>query len=121
MTEQVPPLKSLAPDRCIACGSTAGVRVDSRFGIPICETCPTVTNPVEISNMPRLSMGAPSTLGNWLVLTESVYGDDSAPVRYLTRKIRQSPKGRAEPVIASESQLLYALGRMMIEGVEDPS
>lgn len=68
--------------------------------------------------MKMLSTGEPSTLGNWLRLTEATFGKDSAPAKFLQAKIKDSQNGENEEVIADERQLLYVLGNMFLREQE---
>lgn len=59
--------------------------------------------------MRKLSTGQDSTLENWIALSATVFGDDSAQVAFLEEKAKNSPKGLQEEVWADEGQLLGAL------------
>lgn len=59
--------------------------------------------------MKKLSTGDDSTLGNWLKLAKAAFGEDSEPVRMLENKIKESPNGEEEEVIAEEGQFLMLL------------
>ncbi len=59
--------------------------------------------------MIKLSIGLDSTLGNYRELCMLFFGENSAQVRFLDRKIAQSPQGNNEEVIAEESQMMYLL------------
>ena len=65
--------------------------------------------------MKKLSLGIDSTLENWIELSTIAFGDDSEPVRFLKRKVDESPNGLQEEVIADEGQLLMALGKMHVD------
>lgn len=66
--------------------------------------------------MNKLSTGQDSTLGNWLSLTQLVFGADSPASKFLEDKIQESPIGELEEVLASEGQLLNALVSIHMEG-----
>ena len=63
--------------------------------------------------MQKLSTGQDSTLGNWLDLSKVFFGAESAAVRFLERKIAESPNGEAEEIIANEGQLLQVLAGLV--------
>lgn len=68
--------------------------------------------------MKMLSIGIPSTLGNWLGLCEATFGKDSAPTKFIQQKIDDSKNGADEEVIADERQLLHYLGQMFANEME---
>lgn len=59
--------------------------------------------------MQKLSTGADSTLREWITLSQTMFGPDSEPVRFLEKKAAESPNGHDEEVIADERQLLALL------------
>jgi len=59
--------------------------------------------------MSNLSTGDPATLGSYLKLSIIVYGEESNAVKFLKDKIKNSPEGEREEVIADESQMIVAL------------
>jgi hypothetical protein len=63
--------------------------------------------------MMKLSTGQPSTLGNYRVLCEAVFGRDSEQVRFINQKISESANGADEEVIVAESQMLYLLVNLL--------
>lgn len=65
--------------------------------------------------MKKLSLGIDSTLENWVKLSVTVFGEDSAPVKFLQKKAAESPRGLQEEVIADEGQLLAVLGSMFAD------
>jgi hypothetical protein len=69
--------------------------------------------------MKMLSLGIPSTLGNWLMLCQSLFGKDSKPTKFILQKIADSPNGEEEEVIADEKQLLHVLGNMFAEEMSE--
>lgn len=71
--------------------------------------------------MNQLSLGIDSTLGNWLMLCKVTFGEDSAPTKFIEKKIAESPKGEQEEVIADERQLLMVLGKMLVDEMEGKS
>lgn len=60
--------------------------------------------------MQKLSTGDDATLGNYRKLSAAVFGEESKAVEYLDAKIKESPHGEDEEVIAAESQMIYLLG-----------
>lgn len=68
--------------------------------------------------MKMMSLGIPSTLGNWLGLCEATFGKDSAPVKFIQKKIEESTNGEDEEVVADERQLLHMLGKMFAHEME---
>ncbi|WP_280755761.1 hypothetical protein [Paenibacillus sp. LBL] len=67
--------------------------------------------------MKKLSIGQDSTLGNWRNLCAATFGPYSAPTVFLENKIKESPNGEEEEVLADERQLLHVLGNMYIEEI----
>lgn len=67
--------------------------------------------------MKMLSVGIPSTLGNWRELCMVAFGEGSKPVKYFDAMIEK--EGPASEVLADESQLLGACLSMMRD--EEPS
>ena len=59
--------------------------------------------------MYRISTGDPSTLGRYRKIAASLGGEGSEAVRFFDKKIAESPKGPAEPVLADESQMMYLI------------
>jgi hypothetical protein len=63
--------------------------------------------------MARLPSTKPKpTLGDYRALALRAYGEGSQAVAYFDRKIRQSPMGAGEPVLAAESQMLALLASL---------
>jgi hypothetical protein len=62
--------------------------------------------------MQMLSIGLPSTLGSYLALCDSVFGEGSVQSKFIQGKIDSHENGADEEVIADESQMLYLLGNM---------
>lgn len=62
--------------------------------------------------MPIISTGHPSTLGTYRLLASALWGEDSRAVAFLDGKIKQSPNGADEGVIADETQMLILLGQI---------
>lgn len=62
--------------------------------------------------MIKLSTGVDSTLGNYRDLANAFFGEDSPQVKFLDKKIDESPNGRDEEVIADEGQVLYLLAHL---------
>ena len=63
--------------------------------------------------MHKLSTGDDSTLGNYRKLASAFFGADSGAVRFLDKKIADSPNRENEWVMADESQMFYLLGTMV--------
>ena len=60
--------------------------------------------------MPKMSTGAAATLGNYRKIAIVIFGVDSKAVKFLNDKIKASPNGENEEVLAPESQMVYLLG-----------
>lgn len=62
-------------------------------------------------NVPILSTGEPSTLGNWLRLTSTFFGNDSPATNFWQEKITESEAegngGADEAVLQDERQCMY--------------
>lgn len=52
------------------------------------------------------------TLGFYRTFAVIAWGDHSKAVEYLDRKIKESPRGEDEPVLAAESQMLALLASL---------
>jgi predicted RNA-binding protein (virulence factor B family) len=50
-----------------------------------------------------------NSLGFHRDMSAAVFGEDSNAVKFLDKKIAESPKGRDEEVVAEESQVVYML------------
>ena len=61
-----------------------------------------------MSNIPTLSTGHSSTVGNWIMLSEKLFGKESKQVKFLQTKISEE-RGLDEPILANENQLLHVL------------
>lgn len=59
-----------------------------------------------------LSVNLPSTLGTYLKLAQTTFGDESKATKYLREKIAATPNGAEEEVIAEESQMLHMLASL---------
>lgn len=59
--------------------------------------------------MRNLSTGHPSNLGSYLVLTKKFFGDGSPAVKCIEDKIKKSPHGVDEEVLADEMQMVNML------------
>lgn len=61
--------------------------------------------------IPTLSTGEPSTLGNWYKLTKAFFGEDSGATKFWMERILESERegngGVEEGVIADEGQCMY--------------
>ena len=60
-------------------------------------------------NPPTLSTGQPSTCGIWLDNCKAFFGSDSPTIKFWEGKIKESPLGREEPVLADEGQTLQIM------------
>lgn len=58
----------------------------------------------------------PSTLGNWLALSQACFGKDSSAVKFLQEKVDE--QGMEEPVIADERQMLAVLLSMVASDIK---
>lgn len=67
--------------------------------------------------MRKLSTGQDSTLGSYRKMAVAVFGEDSKAVKFLDKKIAESPNGEDEEVIVEESQAVAMLGQLHIEGL----
>jgi len=54
------------------------------------------------------------TLGHYRKMSVVVFGEDSAAVAFLDKKIAESPDGEAERVIANENQMVHLLGTIHV-------
>lgn len=68
--------------------------------------------------MRKLSTGADSTLGEYLKLTNVFFGPTSKATELIANKIKESPNGESEEVIADEGQMLFLLTQMDLENAE---
>lgn len=59
--------------------------------------------------MRKLSTGQDATLGNYRKITAAIFGEDDPAVKFLDKKIAESPNGEDEEVIAAESQVIALL------------
>ena len=62
--------------------------------------------------MQMLSIGLPSTLGSYLKICNTFFGEESAQSKFILNKINESPDGLGEEVIAEESQMMYLLASL---------
>ena len=62
-------------------------------------------------NIPILSDGTPSTLGNWRKIAVFLGGDSNPATKFLDEKIAK--QGEDEPVVADESQMLNLVVSMI--------
>jgi hypothetical protein len=62
--------------------------------------------------MPILSTGHPSTLATYRMLSAALFGEGSQAVAFLDDKIKESPNGADEVVIADETQMLLLLAQV---------
>ena len=66
--------------------------------------------------MKEMSVGMPSTLGNWHKMSSAVFGPDSRATEFLQKKIDE--QGPDEEVIADEAQLIQVLVTIHLLGPE---
>ena len=64
--------------------------------------------------MIKMSTGDDATLGIYRKMAVAVFGEDSKAVKFLDEKIKDSPDGQNEEVIANESQMVYLLGNIAL-------
>ncbi len=62
---------------------------------------------------PNLSTGQPSTLGAYHDLCSALFGKESGPAVYFAKQIADHDKGRDEPVLAAESQMMFLVQSML--------
>ena len=62
--------------------------------------------------MRKMSTGEDSTLGAHRKMAMAVFGKDSPAVKFLDKKIAESPHGEEEEVIADEGQMVALLGQL---------
>src|SRR5262245_24746366 len=74
--------------------------------------CRSVQRIGSASIMRKLSTGDDSTLGNYRSLTAAAFGRTSKAVAYLDQKIKESPNGENEEVIADERQMIQLLAHI---------
>lgn len=70
---------------------------------------------MEVSEVPLLSTGQPSTLGVWRDLSALVFGEHSSPVELLDGIIAKVPEGRDGVVGVPEGPFLNLLGQMFVK------
>jgi hypothetical protein len=66
--------------------------------------------------MKKLSTGDDSTLGNYFKLSFAVFGPNSKATQFINERIKISPNGENEEVIAEETQMVYVLGQLHLQG-----
>ena len=59
--------------------------------------------------MITLSTGDPSTLGSYLTLCRVTFGPESKATKFIEDKIKESPNGENEEVLADERQMVNVL------------
>lgn len=67
--------------------------------------------------IPMMSTGQPSTLGNWHALCVAMFGAESPATAFIKAKLDE--QGADMAVIADEGQLLYSLMVMNFNAGED--
>jgi len=65
-----------------------------------------------MDNIPKLSTGDDSTLGNYRKLAVALLGENTPATQFLDKKILDSPNGVNEIVVAIESLMLMVLINM---------
>jgi hypothetical protein len=63
---------------------------------------------IDMSEVYKLSNGLDSTVGNWIDIATSIWGENSKQVELLKSRISDK-NGLSEVVIVEETQLLYLL------------
>jgi hypothetical protein len=71
--------------------------------------------------MIKMSTGQDSTLGEYRKMAKIFFGEESAAITFLDKKITESPNGKDEEVIAAESQMVHLLGQIHLQGDADGS
>jgi hypothetical protein len=66
--------------------------------------------------MNKMSNGEDSTLGNHRKMAVAVFGEEGPAVKFLDKKIAESPNGANEEVLVAESQFVYLLGTLHFAG-----
>ena len=66
--------------------------------------------------MKKLSTGQDSTLGTWLYMVELFFSKDGDASKFLRHKIKHSPRGEREEVLADERQFLSSLAKIENNG-----
>ena len=69
--------------------------------------------------MKKLSTGEDSILKSYMRLTMLFFGAEGKAVKFLQKKIDESPNGENEEVIADERQMVYLLANIN-EGLASP-
>jgi hypothetical protein len=64
--------------------------------------------------MTKLSTGRDSSLGEYLRICTAIFGEDSPATKFIAEKIKDSPNGEMEEVIADERQMVWLLTKMHI-------
>lgn len=62
--------------------------------------------------MKKLSTGDDATLGSHRKLAAIAFGEDSPAVKFLDKKIADSPNGANEEVVADEGQMVFMLAKI---------
>jgi hypothetical protein len=64
-----------------------------------------------------ISTGEPATLGTYRKIALAISGDETSKVvKFFDDKIQKSPKGEDEEVIASETQVMFIIGQLILGG-----
>lgn len=68
--------------------------------------------------MQKLSTGEDATLENYRKLSVLVFGEKSGAVAFLDRKIKASPAGANEEVLANEDQMISLLASRRTRAID---
>ena len=66
--------------------------------------------------MKMLSIGIPSTLGNWYEMCQAIFGPESKATAFIKEKV--DAQGADMEVLSDEGQLLMALSHMAAEDLD---
>lgn len=55
------------------------------------------------------------TIGYHFLMSKAVFGEESAPTKWLLKKAEESEKGLDEGVVMDETQVVYLLGQMFLK------
>lgn len=58
------------------------------------------------------------TLGFHHAMSKAIFGEDSEATKFLKKKADESPNGMNERVIQEESQIVYLLGKIHLQGIQ---
>lgn len=63
--------------------------------------------------MMKLSTGQDSMLGSYYDNCKALLGEECSATKFFADKIKDSPEGRNEEVLADESQMMFLIGSMV--------